>query len=86
MAIVFTATGPHYVGPYTKSPAMTDPAPSVQPVRAWAVVDKDGKFNDTLLRGYEKGAANLAGLLNEVFEETAPHRVIRVEIREVNDE
>jgi len=59
---------------------MTDPAPSVQPVRAWAVVDKDGAI--TLVRF----SPTLPEIWDKACDSGAPHRVIRVEIREVNDE
>lgn len=67
---------------------MTDPAPSVQPVRAWAVVDKDSKFDPIMdiTVAPEKWAVGLEERYNLVFPARAPHRVIRVEIREVNDE
>lgn len=71
----------------TYEPAMTDPAPSVQPVRAWAVVDKDGLDALDLFTYPTRLKADLdARALDRKFPYLAPHRVIRVEIREVSDE
>jgi len=66
---------------------MTDPAPSVQPVRAWAVVDKDG-LNACYISTFEtkERAHRHAESWDRLRKDLAPHRVIRVEIREVNDE
>lgn len=65
---------------------MTDPTPSVQPVRVWAVVDKDGKFSrHDLIDGPSRPEHSLR-FYDKQFPVYAPHRVIRVEIREVNDE
>lgn len=66
----------------TKSanPAMTDPAPSVQPVRAWAVIDKDGEIFHVLF------LEPILSMWDQANQSRAPHRGIRVEIREVNDE
>ena len=67
-------------------PVLTDPAPSVQPVRAWAVVDKDGKFSTYTCCNSRNHAEMLAASSDRALPSRAPHRVIRVEIREVNDE
>jgi len=65
---------------------MTDPAPSVQPVRAWAVVDKDGLDAFDIFTYRTRLKADLdARAWDRRFPDLAPHRVIRVEIREVND-
>jgi hypothetical protein len=66
---------------------MTDtPTPSVQPVRAWAVVDKDGRFDATHIYNNLISADKVQRSYEKYCKEDAPHRVIRVEIREVNDE
>jgi len=67
-------------------PAMTDPTPSVQPVRAWAVVDKNAKFSVSTCCYSSSYAEELARSSDRAFPSRAPYRVIRVEIREVNYE
>jgi len=63
------------------------PTPSVQPVRAWAVVDKDDLNALDIFTYKTKHQADFyAKEWNSLFPRLAPHRVIRVEIREVNDE
>lgn len=64
-----------------------DPTPSVQPVRAWAVYDKTGDFIELIDRDMterERGASTR--WWDSEFAFRSPHRLIRVEIREVNDE
>lgn len=75
----------------TKSanPAMTDPAPSVQPVRAWAVVGERSlrlHFAGSYTFTSKAVASDVARERDETDPYHAPHRVIRVEIREVSDE
>ena len=65
---------------------MTDPAPSVQPFRAWAVVDKDGTLDVTSITRHRERGEHMLLCLDKLFHELAPFRVILVEIREVNDE
>lgn len=60
-------------------------APSVQPVRAWAVVDKDGRMERQLFLSKLTAEHGIEELMT-YFSAAAPFRVIRVEIREVNDE
>ncbi len=62
------------------------PAPSVQPVRAWAVVDKNGKFQLFDCWRLKSRADADRKWMNKDAPNNAPHRVIRVEIREVSDE
>jgi len=71
---------------HEKVRAMTDtPTPSVQPVRAWAVKDARGYINaDTIWQ--QADAAEMAERYDAEFQFLGPHRVILVEIREVNDE
>ena len=67
-------------------PVLTDPAPSVQPVRAWAVVDKDGTIVISAISDHKDIMEMCVEKFKRLFHSRAPHRVIRVEIREVNDE
>lgn len=68
----------------TKSanPAMTDTAPSVQPVRAWAIRARDGSI--VLDTRWSKADTEDESVYQFGLDENA--RVIRVEIKEVNDE
>jgi len=63
---------------------MTDTAPSVQPVRAWAVVGRDDVIYITLI--HTNYTERVRRKFDQIVPDRAPHRVIRVEIREVNDE
>lgn len=65
---------------------MTDTAPSVQPVRAWAVVGTNNIIRMQHLCDAEFVAEIARATCDEDHPSNAPHRVIRVEIREVNDE
>jgi len=67
----------------TYEPAMTDAAPSVQPVRAWAVKHNTKGVIATRTDWTKSHAEQIAG---DWDVPASPHRVIRVEIREVNDE
>jgi hypothetical protein len=67
-------------------PVLTDPSPSVQPVRAWAVVDKDKNINANSCCPNNSYIEEIAQAFDREFPNDAPHRVIRVEIREVTDE
>lgn len=59
--------------------------PPVQPVKAWAVVGNDGKIDVYNMREEEHRARLSAPLNDEAFPFEAPHRVIRVEIREIEE-
>lgn len=75
------------LGPCKKWLAMTDtPTSPVQPVRAWAVVDKDGTVDVRSITYHEERGEHTLTQLDRLFPTLAPFRVIHVEIREVNDE
>lgn len=56
--------------------------PLAHPVTAWAVVDKDGKFE---IRELHRGEPREGWLrsCNDFEPHRAPHRIARVEIREI---
>ncbi len=59
--------------------------PLAHPVTAWAVVDKDGEFTvDALFDSENAAHAEIdAIVLHRVDADRAPHRIARVEIREI---
>jgi hypothetical protein len=60
----------------------TPTTPAVQPVRCWAIVDKNGNIFKEHLYEYE---FEWKEKFDRLRPHSAPHRVIRVEIKEVED-
>lgn len=74
----------HVANPKALEPC-DPPAKTIKPLQAWAVVGKDGSFCLSALDDEKEILKLIVDRFNGAFPSRAPHRVVRVEVREIKE-